>query len=165
MQRRGGKARPVDSGCCGGSRRRAATREHQQHWPRSWVPLARPGKTWGVMARVPQRPWRVSSVPNGDGRRTNGEGARDAGDCHAGERRREQEHTAWSAMGKRTVRQPDERALGKGADGWATTPSDTSGCHAGERTQGVTVCGVAIDGESKRCDSSTSACWREGQTD
>jgi hypothetical protein len=76
MQHRGGKVRLVDSGCCGGSRRRAAAREHHQHWPRSWVPLAQPGKTWGATARVPQRPWQGQQHAQWRGSRWAAQGAR-----------------------------------------------------------------------------------------
>jgi hypothetical protein len=44
----------------------------------------------------------------------NGNVASDVGYCHACEWRRERGRATRSAMGKGTMRQPDERALGKG---------------------------------------------------
>jgi hypothetical protein len=49
-----GRPGPIDSGRRGGSRQRvAAHKNHQHYWPHSWVPLARPGTTWGAPACAP----------------------------------------------------------------------------------------------------------------
>jgi hypothetical protein len=121
MQHRGGKAGLVDSGCRDRSRRRATRREHHQHRLRSLLPLAGPGKTWGDKACCPSGHGGVSGAPNGDGRGTNGEGASDAGDCHAGERCKEWGRAARPVTGKEIGRQPDERALEKGVDGYMSS--------------------------------------------
>jgi hypothetical protein len=71
MQRRGGKAEPVDSGCRGGSpAAHCGTRA-----PPAPVMLVgaldSAGKTRGAITRVPQRPWRGQRralTTTGDGR-------------------------------------------------------------------------------------------------